>query len=342
MPETSCSKDGKRAGVVGWQTSVSMKDIYAKRFRMEISHQIPVILIAGPTASGKSAAALELAKIVGGEIINADAMQVYRELRILTARPSEEDTVLVPHHLYGSMDGADKCSAGIWARQAAQIIEQVRRKERYPIVTGGTGLYLKALVEGLSPIPELADDVRQEAQSLYDKLGPDEFRERVIEADPAMAWLPATDRQRLVRAWEVYTSTGTPLSELQALPRQPLIDGPVIPCLIAPEREQLYQRCDERFDMMLTSGALEEVRTLLALQLNSNLPIMKSLGVPELAQYIAGEIDMAAAAELARRNTRRFAKRQTTWFKGQAGEWPRFATAKEAVAFLVESCSITG
>ncbi|MCI5046044.1 MAG: tRNA (adenosine(37)-N6)-dimethylallyltransferase MiaA [Aquisalinus sp.] len=309
---------------------------------MEISHQIPVILIAGPTASGKSSAALSLAEEIGGEIINADAMQVYRDLRVLTARPSEEDTELVPHHLYGTMDGAQKCSAGIWARQAARIIEQVRRKERYPIVTGGTGLYLKALVEGLSPIPEVSDTIREEAQGLYEKLGPDGFRERVIEADPPMAWLPATDRQRLVRAWEVYTATGTPLSELQALPRQPLIEGPVIPCLIAPEREQLYQRCDERFDMMLTSGALEEVQALLARQLSPDLPIMKSLGVPELAQYIAGEIDMEAAAELARRNTRRFAKRQMTWFNGQAGEWPRFATAKEAVAFLVESCSITG
>ena len=309
---------------------------------MEENHLTPAILIAGPTASGKSAAALQVAEAVDGEIINADAMQVYQDLRVLTARPAQDEMRRVPHHLYGKMDGAEKCSAGVWARQAAAIIEEVRVRGRYPVIVGGTGLYFKALDEGLSPIPDVPASVREAAQELYDDIGPEAFRQKVIAVDPLMARLPAADRQRLVRAWEVFAHTALPLSEFQALPKRPLIEGPILKAIINPPRETLYAHCDTRFDHMIAAGAVREVEALLARQLPASLPVMKSLGVPELASYLAGDADLEGATELAKRHTRRFAKRQMTWFNGQTADWPRFADAKEAVAFLVENCSITG
>ena len=284
------------------------------------------VFIAGPTAGGKSAAALALARRIGGEIVNADAMQVYRDLRILTARPSAADEAAAPHHLYGALDGAEACSAGRWARMAAGVIEEIAARGRTAIVTGGTGLYFKALEEGLSPIPETPPSVRAEAQARREKLGPAAFRAEALARDPAMAHLPEGDAQRLLRVWEVFEATGKPLSYFQSLPRQPLVAGPIRKALILPPRDALYARCEARAAAMMEAGAVEEVRALLARNLDPALPVMKALGVPEIGAFLSGRATREETLAALQQNTRRFAKRQMTWFRGQTPDWPRYET----------------
>ncbi len=286
-----------------------------------MTDQIRAVLIAGPTASGKSATALDIADKQNGEIINADAMQVYADLRVITARPSAEEEALAPHHLYGTIDGATWCSAGIWAAMAKDVILDVTKRGKLPIIVGGTGLYMKALEEGLSPIPDIPIEIRHAAEAEREALGPAAFREKVIGFDPAMARLPEGDKQRLLRAWEVYQGTGQALSEWQDKPRIPMIEGSLEKWLILPERDTLYDRCNRRFDMMIEQGALEEVRTLMSRNLSATLPVMKSLGVPELAAHLSGLVSIEDAIERAKMNTRRFAKRQMTWFRNQTQDW---------------------
>lgn len=283
-----------------------------------------VAFIAGPTASGKSGAALALAQAVDGEIINADAMQVYSDLRIVTARPSPEEESIVPHHLYGVLGAGEACSAGRWARMAADLITDIRARETRAIVVGGTGLYFRALAEGLSPIPETPSEIREAAMVRREALGAAAFREEVLSRDPAMEHLAENDAQRLQRAWEVFEATGKPLSYYQSLPREPLINGPVQKAVIELPREELYARCDERAAQMLEEGAVEEVRELLLLDLDPSLPVMKALGVPEIAGLIRGEYSPDEALAMLQQNTRRFAKRQSTWFRNQAVDWQRF------------------
>ncbi|MHA7871695.1 MAG: tRNA (adenosine(37)-N6)-dimethylallyltransferase MiaA [Hyphococcus sp.] len=294
-----------------------------------------VIFIAGPTASGKSAAALAVAEALGGDIVNADAMQVYRDLRIVTARPSEADEARAPHHLYGVLDGAEPCSAGRWARKAADTISAIGARGRVAVVAGGTGLYFKALEEGLSPVPEAPPEIRAAARARRDALGAANFRKEVIARDPAMARLPEGDAQRLMRAWEVFETTGAPLSSFQSLPRQPLISDAAMKAVILPHREALYAACDARARAMLEEGAVEEARALLARDLDLALPVMKALGVPEIGAFLKGEISRDEALALLQRNTRRFAKRQTTWLRHQADDWPRYEDAASAAAALV-------
>ena len=270
---------------------------------------------------------MRLAEHLDGEIINADAMQVYEDLRVLTARPTKEDEAALPHHLYGTRDGAERCSAGIWARQAAGLVHDIQTRGKLPVIVGGTGLYFRALIDGLSPIPDVPETVRQEAGAHYEKVGAAAFYAEVTGFDPAMAHLPQGDRQRLVRAWEVYQATGTPLSEFQALPREPLLAGPFRKICLMPERDQLYGNCNSRLDRMIEEGALEEVRALLARQLDPDLPVMKSLGVPELARHLSGALTLEEALAQAKTNTRRFAKRQMTWFRGQAADWEHVISA---------------
>jgi len=291
-----------------------------------------VIFIAGPTASGKSAAALGLAEDIGGEIVNADAMQVYRDLHIVTARPSEADEARARHHLYGVADGAERWSAGRWAREAAPIIDDLAARGRTPIVVGGTGLYFRALEEGLSPIPDIPPEIGEAAKARREALGADAFRDEVIGFDPAMARLPAGDAQRLLRAWEVFKATGAPLTEFQNRPREPLIALPVRRLVIEPPRETLYARCDERAAAMLAHGAVEEVRRLLDRALDPGLPVMKALGVPEISAMLRGEANENESLAALQQSTRRFAKRQLTWFRNQAADWPRVQTHGEAVA----------
>ena len=293
-----------------------------------------LIFIAGPTASGKSAAAMSLAETIGGEIVNADAMQVYRDLHILTARPTIENEGQIPHHLYGFLDAAAAYSAGRWAHAAAKKITEIQSRNRPVVVTGGTGLYFRALETGLSPIPETAPAVRESAAARRIFLGATAFREEVIRRDPLMAHLPEGDAQRLQRAWEVFEATGRPLSYFQNLPRQPLIEAAAEKIIIAPPRDRLYARCDRRATDMLITGALDEVRALLARNLDTSLPVMKALGVPEIASLLGGENTREEALAALQQNTRRFAKRQLTWFRNQAQDWPQVENAPEAAARL--------
>ena len=279
--------------------------------------QTPVILIAGPTASGKSTLALELAAAVEGTIINADALQIYRDLRILSARPDEAAMARVPHRLYGHLDAAERGSAGHWRDLALAEIAASHRAGRLPIVVGGTGLYLRAIQHGLAAVPPIPAAIRAEAAALYDTLGGPAFRARLMALDPtAASRLPSGDRQRLMRAWEVVRATGRPLDDWQRG-----VAGPVpyrfASVLMMPSREALYAACDERFAAMIAAGAIDEATALTARGLAPDLPAMKAVGVPELLRHLRGETSLAEAVAAGQRATRRYAKRQMTWFRHQ-------------------------
>lgn len=295
------------------------------------------VLIAGPTASGKSASALAIAGALGGEIINADAIQVYRDLQVLTARPSAEEEAIVPHHLYGVMDGAESCSAGRWARMAAMAIEDCLARGKVPVLVGGTGLYFKALEEGFSPIPEIDPWHRAAGNARYEEIGAAAFHAEVAGIDPPMSALPPGDRQRLVRAFEVWHGTNRTLSDWQKAPRVPLLTIPARKAVLLPPRELLYQRCDKRLEQMLEEGAAAEVEALLARDLSPDLPVMKALGVPELAGWLRAERSFSEALTLAQMNTRRFAKRQTTWFRNQTAHWDVAETPEALSALLLDA-----
>ncbi len=279
----------------------------------------PVVIVGGPTASGKSALALDLAVALDGVVVNADSMQIYRDLAVITARPGPVDLERAPHRLYGALDGAERCSAARWREMALAEIETAHGEGRLPIVAGGTGLYLRALTEGLSEIPDVPEAVRAEAQAEHARLGGTTFHARLAERDPVMAErLNPGDTQRLVRAWEVLEATGRSLAEWQAEP----VSGPppgyrFRTIVLTPPREPLYAACDTRFETMIANGAVEEVAALLARRLDPGLPVMKVLGVPEIGRFLAGEIDLETAIVRARQATRRYAKRQLTWFRNQ-------------------------
>jgi tRNA dimethylallyltransferase len=294
-----------------------------------------VFLIAGPTASGKSALALELAEHVGGEIVNADALQIYRDLRLLTARPSVQDEARVPHHLYGTFDGAEGWSVGRWLRAVVPILSQIAARGRPAVVTGGTGLYFQALTRGLAHVPATPQAQRLQTQAQFEALGEAAFREALAMVDPAAAArIAAGDRQRLTRAMEVWASTGRPLSQWQADTRPVLAEGSWRARVLEPERAILYARCDERLASAVRQGALEEVRALVACGLDPSLPVMKAVGVRELAAHMAGQIPLDEALALAQRETRRYAKRQSTWLRNQASDWTRLRTEGEIKSFL--------
>jgi tRNA dimethylallyltransferase len=281
------------------------------------------ILIAGPTASGKSALALTLAEELGGIVINADAMQVYRDLRVMTARPTPADEARVPHRLYGVLDAAEPGSVGAWLAPAEEALAEARRIGRRPIVVGGSGLYFRALTEGLSPIPSIPASHREEARALHDQIGADAFRARLGAHDPdAAARIAASDTQRLLRAWAVFAATGRPLSQWQKLQGQPLA-GSAVRVVVEPDREGLYAAIEARLDAMVAGGGLEEVRRLLARRLDPGLPAMKALGVPQFRAVLEGEKSLEEAVEAAKTATRRYAKRQMTWFRNQMMSWER-------------------
>jgi tRNA dimethylallyltransferase len=279
----------------------------------------PVIIVAGPTASGKSALALALAERFHGEIVNADSMQVYRELPVLTARPTPADEARVPHHLYGVLSVAEASSAGAWLTLALQAITAIRARGNLPIVCGGTGLYLKVLTEGIAPVPEVPAAVTEEAKQLYAEEGGEAFQRRLalLDADAA-GRLAAGDRQRLVRAYAVVRGTGRPLGSWQdAQPETPPLDARFLKIVLIPERAALYARIDARFDAMLQMGVLGEVAALAGRGLAPDLPALKALGVPEFRRHLDGECELAAAADKAKQATRNFAKRQLTWYRHQ-------------------------
>ncbi|MDP1736259.1 MAG: tRNA (adenosine(37)-N6)-dimethylallyltransferase MiaA [Caulobacter sp.] len=284
----------------------------------------PILLIAGPTASGKSALALRAARALDGEIVNADALQLYADLRVLSARPSEEEQSGVPHHLFGVADGADGWSVGRWVRAAAPILGDIRARGRTPVVVGGTGLYFKALTEGLADVPPTPAAVRLGVAKTWDALGEARFRDLLETIDPAaQARIAPGDRMRLSRAMEVFEATGKPLTAWQAETAPALPADAWRAVVIEPDRGVLYARCDQRFEAMMQAGALEEVRALLARGLDPMTPVMKAVGVRELAAHLAGETTLERAVALARQETRRYAKRQLTWLRNQTPDWPR-------------------
>jgi tRNA dimethylallyltransferase len=284
----------------------------------------PVTLIAGPTAGGKSALALALALETGAEIVNADSIQLYGDLRVLTARPTPADEAAAPHHLFGVADAAEAWSAGRWLRAARAVLAEIAARGRLAIVVGGTGLYFRALTVGLAEIPAVPAAVRAESAALHDMIGEAAFRERLAAVDPrAAARIAPGDRQRLTRAFEVHAATGRPLSHWRAATTPALPPGAWRGLVVEPPRETLYDRCDARLAAMIEAGALEEVARLLARGLDPRLPAMKALGVVPFAAHLRGETPMEAALARARQDTRHYAKRQLTWFRNQTPDWPR-------------------
>jgi tRNA dimethylallyltransferase len=277
----------------------------------------PVVIIAGPTASGKSALALDLAERFDGTVINADALQLYRDLPILSAWPEAEAWARVPHRLYGWLDASERGSAGRWREAALREIAAAHRAGRLPVVVGGTGLYLRALRDGLVAIPPVPSEIRAEAATLYGQLGGELFRAELARLDPeAASRLPSGDRQRLTRAFEIVRATGTPIGAWQRRkPEQAPYRFASI--LLMPPREALYAACDARFLRMIEAGALGEAASLAARALAPDLPAMKGVGVPELLSHLRGEVPLGAAVALAQQATRRYAKRQMTWFRHQ-------------------------
>ena len=290
------------------------------------------VLIAGPTASGKSGVGLELAQRLRGTVINADSMQVYRELRVLTARPRPGDEARAPHRLYGTVSAAESYSVGRWLDDVASALAEARRKGRLPILVGGTGLYFKALTEGLAPVPDIPAEVRSYWREQGEMLGRDGLHEALATRDPATAArLGAADPQRIVRALEVIDATGISLSEWQGGDAAPLLaSDDALRLVIAPEREPLYAAIDARFDLMLEHGAIEEVRDLLSLNLDPGLPAMRAHGVRELGAHLSGTIGRDEAVTKAKTESRRYAKRQMTWARRFMADWEWFPDAPTA------------
>jgi tRNA dimethylallyltransferase len=280
----------------------------------------PVVILAGPTASGKSALALDLARALGGTVINADSMQVYRELRVLTARPSPEEEAEIPHRLYGVLPAAEACSAARWRSLALAVISEAHAAGRLPILVGGTGLYLRAIERGLSPIPDIPADIRAGTRRRFADMGNAAFHAELAARDPEMAArLKPGDSQRLMRAAEVLAATGRSLADWQ---RSGEPDGrqeglAFHTVALLPPRPELRRRIEARFAAMLAAGALEEVRGLASLGLSRDLPAMKAHGVPELMRHLAGEITIEDASRRAVLATGQYAKRQETWLRHQ-------------------------
>ncbi len=294
------------------------------------------VLLAGPTASGKSALALALAETVGGTVINADSMQVYRDLRIITARPTPAEEARVPHRLYGHIDAAENYSVGRWCVEAAAAVADAAQGGRTPIVVGGTGLYFTALTQGLAAVPPIPAAVRAAVRERLKRDGVAALHAELAQRDPASARrLMPGDRTRVSRALEVIEATGRSLTDWHREGMKPALD----PCravkvFLAPEREALYRRIEDRFNRMLTAGAIEEVAALARRGLDPALPAMKAHGVPWLIRHLKGEITRAEAAEGAKRDSRRYSKRQVTWFRNQLPDWTWVAPEKAAAEIL--------
>jgi tRNA dimethylallyltransferase len=272
-----------------------------------------------------------------GAVINADSMQVYRELNVLAARPSQADMDRVLHRLYGIISARDAYSVGSWLQDAARAIAEAGGKGSVPILDGGTGLYFKALLEGLAPVPDIPPEVRAHWRAQAELLGTGELHRELVARDPAMAArVTPSDTQRVVRALEVIDATGVSLAEWQGANAPPVLDpDTVLKFVIAPEREPLYAAIEARFDRMIEAGALEEVRALLALGLDDGLPAMRAHGVRELRGYLAGATSLEDAMAKAKTETRRYAKRQMTWLRRYMADWEWFPDADAAVAAAV-------
>ncbi len=288
-----------------------------------VSSRPPLALIAGPTASGKSALALALAERENGVVINADSAQVYRDLRIVSARPGPEEEARAPHGLYGYRDGADPCSAADWAADAKAAIAEAHAASKLPVLAGGTGLYIRTLLEGIAPVPDIDPAIRAEVRAMEVD---DAYAALAREDAEAADRLRPADRTRIARALEVVRSTGRPLAEWQRA-KAGGIGGEIAlrPLVLQPPRDWLCARCDRRFEEMMSEEGLAEVRALLARNLPPEFPVMRAIGVPEIAAFLTGGMNREQALEAGRTATRQYAKRQYTWFRRQPpADWPRF------------------
>ncbi len=281
--------------------------------------RVEAILIAGPTASGKSGVALRLARALGGALVNADSMQVYRDLRVLTARPPPDEEALAPHRMFGSVDGAENFSVGRYVEAVASLLGELRAAGTLPILVGGTGLYFKALTEGLSDMPSVPDAVRTRIRSEAEGRATPGLHAELARCDPEAAErLRPTDRLRVLRALEMFAATGRPLSEFRGRRRPgPLAGLRTAAIFLLPERDDLRAAIESRFDGMLAAGALDEVATLSARGLDPALPVMRAHGVPGFLAHLRGELSLADAITRGKADTRAYAKRQVTWFRHQ-------------------------
>ena len=300
---------------------------------------VAAILIAGPTASGKSGLALRLAEELGGVIVNADSMQVYRDLRIITARPTPEEEARVPHRLYGHVDAGENYSVGRWCRDVGEVLQEIAAHGRLPILVGGTGLYFKALTEGLAAVPPIPADIREGVRGRLQSEGVAPLYAELLERDSVTAHrLMPNDRSRISRALEVILATGRSLTDWHRDGLPPLIDGGrATKIFLACERKELVQRIEQRFAAMLQAGALEEVRALAARKLEPTLPAMKAHGVPWLIRHLNGEITLDEAMAGSVMDTRRYAKRQVTWFRNQMQDWTMLAADEAFTSILNQS-----
>jgi tRNA dimethylallyltransferase len=276
----------------------------------------------GPTASGKSALALALAERIGGEIVNADSMQVYRDFRVLTARPTPEDEARAPHHLYGQVDASSAYSTGRWITDALAVMREIVARGKTPIVAGGTGLYFKALTQGLADIPAPDAEVRERLRVRVAGEGAATLHAELLRLDPqTAARLQPNDAPRIVRALEVLETTGESISTLQANTKPALAADAWVGVKLTPDRMRLYASIDARFDAMLSAGALDEVRMFAARNLDPSLPAMTAHGAPALMAHLRGEITLQEGVEISKRDTRHYAKRQFTWMANQMPDW---------------------
>ena len=281
----------------------------------------PITLITGPTASGKSAYALRLAQEIGAEIIGADSMQLYAGLEVLTAAPTLEDRALVPHHLVGVADAGGTWSVGMWLAAATKALADITARGKPALIVGGTGLYFRALTHGLADIPQVS---RAESELAYEKMGEQKFRRILREFDPrAEARIASSDRQRLVRAHAVGLHTGRALSDYHEATKPALEPDSWTALVIEPARDLLYVRCNARVPVMIEHGALDEVAALMARNLDHRLPAMKAVGVTAFAAHLKGDLPLDEAITATAQETRNYAKRQLTWLRNQAGDWPR-------------------
>lgn len=297
---------------------------------------VRAVLIAGPTASGKSALALALAERFSGTVINADSMQVYRDFRVLTARPVKEEEARVPHLLYGHVDAAENYSVGRWMADAVRALAEAEAEKRLPIFVGGTGLYFKSLLQGLSDMPPVPAEVRARVRAEARDVSAPVLHARLAQRDLRMAEaLRPADRQRVIRALEIFEATGRSLAEWQQSPGKPLIEASdTLPVFLAVERAELRARIDARFDAMLSNGALDEVRGLVARKLDPTLPALKAHGAPALSRHLLGEISLEEASSSGKTDTRKYAKRQETWFRHQMKDWP-WVKPEAALEYLI-------
>jgi len=306
-------------------------------------HERKIILIAGPTASGKSALALALAEKLGCAIINADSMQVYRDLSIITARPTPAEEARAPHRLYGHVDAAENYSVGRWCVEAAGALAAAKRQARAVIIVGGTGLYFKALTRGLAAVPPIPAEVRDAVRARLASEGVAALYAALQERDPiAAARLKPNDRSRITRALEVVLATSRSLIDWHAQGMPASLDpAQAAKVFLMPERDALLHRIDKRFDAMMAAGALEEVSALAARNLNPSLPAMKAHGVPWLIRHLKGEVTLAEAVEGGKRDTRRYTKRQATWFRNQLPDFQWVAPEHALAAIEAQLASVS-